>query len=60
MRREIREMIDEYLTLDDVNEFYKMEIYRRVRLEAQIHRLIISEKEKVLVSMLGLVRDSWE
>lgn len=59
MQREIREMIDEYLTLDDVGELYKMEIFRRVGLEAQIHRLIILEKEKVLMSMLGLVRDSW-
>ena len=59
MQREIREMVDMYLTLDDDNEFYKMEIYRRVLLESHIRSLIISEKEKVLVSMLGLVRDSW-
>lgn len=59
MQREIREMLDMHITMDDDNEFYKMEIYRRVELESHIRSLIISEKEKVLVSMLGLVRDSW-
>lgn len=59
MQREIREMLDMHITMDDDNEFYKMEIYRRVELESHIRSLIISEKEKVLISMLGLVRDSW-
>ena len=59
MRREIREMLDIHNTMDDANKFYKMETYRRVGLESHIRSLIISEKEKVLISMLGLVRDSW-
>ena len=48
-----------HITMDDANKFYKMETYRRVGLESHIRSLIISEKEKVLISMLGLVRDSW-
>jgi len=59
MQKEIREMLDEYLTLDVVDEFYKMETFRRVGLEAHIRSLIILEKEKVLMSMLSLVREAW-
>ncbi len=63
MQGEIRKILDEHLTLDDVvspsHEFYKMETYRRVGLEEQIHRLIILEKEKVLMSMLSLIREAW-
>lgn len=59
MEREIRKILDEYLTTDDLEGMYKMETYRRVGLEEQIHRLIILEKEKVLVSMLSLIREAW-
>lgn len=59
MQREIKEMLDRYLIIDHVTEMYKMEASRRVGLEENIRSLIVSEKEKVIISMFSLVREAW-